>query len=326
VTTPVIGGAGSPSGASATIKTEEQQQQPGASATSTNAPSSALGALASAETLAPSPAAATTPAGPGAAPATTATTTTPTANTNTNTNTNTNNNATAANTATPTAAVPANNSNAAAAGQTQGGASAELSEEEQRKKQEELRRLELEFTQLKEKFFNEKLTGLKREIESLTAGTHDLFLSEVKHLEERRNKKLLLAEYWRKFHARCVDIYTESEKKTADDEFQSETKDLHDRMMKNIVKKRKQLEDEKRDLILNVTENSNDSQQGGNSRATRTLRKRGKESADGSSGGGLDRDAPPKKPNTPDIRVMLTDEEVEHDIMIILRGQLPSAL
>jgi hypothetical protein len=176
-----------------------------------------------------------------------------------------------------------------------------------------------------------------------------VFLQEVKHLEERRNKKLMLAEYWRKFHARCVDIYTESEKKTADDEFQNETKELHDRMMKNIVKKRKQLEDEKRDLILNnnngtgATTSSGigagDTASGGDAfmtggsqqqkANTRTLRKRGKDGADGLGGGnglgGLN-DAPAKKPNTPDIRVSLTDEEVEHDIMIIMRGQLPSAL
>mgnify|MGYP002479993333 CR=1 FL=1 len=45
-------------------------------------------------------------------------------------------------------------------------------EDEQRRKQEELRKIEQEFTQLKEKLFADKLNSIKREIEQLNEGVY----------------------------------------------------------------------------------------------------------------------------------------------------------
>lgn len=53
----------------------------------------------------------------------------------------------------------------------------------------------------------------------ITLGTHEGFLGEVKLLEEKKQRRYLLAEQWRKYQVQSLDIICEAEKKMADDEF-----------------------------------------------------------------------------------------------------------
>lgn len=47
-----------------------------------------------------------------------------------------------------------------------------LTEDEHRRKQEELKKIEQEFTALKEKLFADKMAAIKREVEQLQDGTY----------------------------------------------------------------------------------------------------------------------------------------------------------
>jgi tRNA G10 N-methylase Trm11 len=100
-------------------------------------------------------------------------------------------------------------------------------------------------------------------------GTHQGYLESTKILEERRTQKIWLAEQWRQYQLQCINIAFESEKKQAEDEFQNEKKELKEKLIKSILKKRKQLEEEKNTMSL---------VDGPEIRvSTRTLRKRGKD-------------------------------------------------
>jgi len=203
-------------------------------------------------------------------------------------------------------------------------AAAQIStEEDHKRKQEELKRIELEFTALKEKLFADKMAAIKKEIDQLNDGSHDGYLGEVKLLDEKKRRRYLLAEQWRNYSTQCVDISLEGDKKAADDEFETEATELKERMQKNLQKRRKQAEEEKRDFSLGDTTAAAaaaaaaaaDPQRA----STRTLRKRGakdNQSADGSTNGLSDS----KKPTVPEIRATLTEEEIESDIAAIQRA------
>lgn len=95
-------------------------------------------------------------------------------------------------------------------------------------------------------------------------------MESTKILEERRAQKIWLAEQWRQYQIQCINIAFESEKKQADDEFQNEKKELKEKLVKNILKRRKQLEEEKN--TMNLMDTPTDVRI-----STRTLRKRGKD-------------------------------------------------
>lgn len=110
-----------------------------------------------------------------------------------------------------------------------------MDEEKERRKQEEIRNIEQEFSQLKEKFFAEKIAALKKEIDQLTqgtrsavaiallltlasAGTHEGYLNEIRSLEEKKQRKVLLADQWRSYQQQCLNIAYDAEKKHSEDE------------------------------------------------------------------------------------------------------------
>jgi hypothetical protein len=114
-----------------------------------------------------------------------------------------------------------------------------VDEAQERRKQEEIRKIEQEFSQLKEKFFAEKIAALKKEIDQLTQGSpshstrlhldpfthlslqpgsHEGYLNELRLLEEKKQRKLLLAEQWRQYQQQCLNLAFESEKKHSEDE------------------------------------------------------------------------------------------------------------
>lgn len=198
-----------------------------------------------------------------------------------------------------------------------------LSEEEQRRKQEEIRKIEQEFSALKEKFFAEKIAALKKEIDQLTQGTHEGYLNEIRLLEEKKQRKLLQADQWRHYQVQCLNIAYEAEKKHSEDESLNDAKELQERMLKNMLKRRKQLEEQKADLNLNDA--GPDLGRGRDAGNTRQLRKRGKESGQGGAtsellgAGSVTSEPVAKRTHVPEVRVTLSDDEVDADLLAIQR-------
>lgn len=93
-------------------------------------------------------------------------------------------------------------------------------------------------------------------------------------------------------------------------------------MLKNMLKRRKQLEEQKADLNLSDAPELNRGRDGSN---TRQLRKRGKDALTGAAadlllGNGASLlEAPPKRTQVPEVRVTLSDDEIDSDLHAIQR-------
>lgn len=148
--------------------------------------------------------------------------------------------------------------------------------DEQKRREEcldNMEKIEKEFTDLKEKFFAEKIASLKKELELLKSGEHVGFKEAAKALEEKKNSKVCLAEQWRQYQENNIRIAFDSDTKQAEDEFENDKRELLEKMIKSTVKRRKQLEDEKN--TLNLTGRNGHEAVRTNPYPTRKLRKRG---------------------------------------------------
>lgn len=168
-----------------------------------------------------------------------------------------------------------------------------------------LEKIEKEFSDLKEKFFRDQMEALKAECEAIKLGSHEKFLEKVKELEEKKSEKLWAAQQWREYQLNNINIIYDAEKRQSEEEYKIEKRQLRDRMVHAIEDKIKKLEDEKN--TMNLID-------GGESRITRTLRRRGKEPA---------RDTPPagvkRKLNPPHINYTLKESEILEDLALIQR-------
>jgi len=115
-----------------------------------------------------------------------------------------------------------------------------------------MEKIEKEFADLKEKFFNDKIEALRREYEMIKTGTHQGFLKKCKELDELRQHKLWAAERWKEYQFQNLEHMFEAEKMQAEDEFEADRNVLRDRMMTSAVEKRRKLSDEK--TSLNITD------------------------------------------------------------------------
>lgn len=99
-------------------------------------------------------------------------------------------------------------------------------------------------------------------------------------------------------------------------------------MLKSMLKRRKQLEEQKADLNLNDSGPDMGRREGGN---TRQLRKRGREAINGGVSEAMVASSPTvpeppvsnKRTVVPEVRVTLSDDEVDADFHSILRMRPP---
>lgn len=190
-----------------------------------------------------------------------------------------------------------------------GGNTKELDNKRRDEYLDNMEKIEKEFTDLKEKFFAERLAAIRKELEMLKNGTHQGYLEGTKILEERRTQKIWLAEQWRQYQLQCINIAFESEKKQAEDEFQNEKRELKEKLAKNILKKRNQLEEEKNTMNLIDGPEIRVS--------TRSLRKRGKDSKSDKE----KQNGQFKRPLfAPEIRTELSENEINEDFEAIKKG------
>ena len=192
------------------------------------------------------------------------------------------------------------------------GATGDKEEEKQ-----DMKSIEDEFTQLKEKFFSDKIAAVKAEIEQVEAGVHEGIKSETKALESKRGRRIQLAEQIHRYQIESINQALLADTKCAEDEFIADIKELREKTLKTLNKKKKDLEEEKRDFSLADSGPGADGQRA----STRTLRKRGhgkdltSESSTPAPGPVVEQ---PKK--IPEMRVNLTPEEMDSDMAQIQRG------
>jgi len=170
-----------------------------------------------------------------------------------------------------------------------------------------MEKIEKEFADLKEKFFKDKITQLKREIDSINHDTHPSFREKCRELEEIKAEKIWNAEQWKQYQLQNILNVFESEKRQAEEEFNSEKQQLREKMINAICDKQKKLTEEK--MTMNLTDASDTRTN------TRTLRKRG----------GVSTQPPAnsfkKKLNPPHINYTLRDFEILEDLSIIVNSK-----
>lgn len=184
---------------------------------------------------------------------------------------------------------------------------ADLQEKHRLECLDNLEKIEKEFSDLKEKFFRDQMESLKAECEAIKLGSHEKFLEKVKELEEKKSEKVWAAQQWREYQLANINNMFDAEKRQCEEEYKLEKRQLRDRMLHTIEDKIKKLEDEKNTMSLI---------DGGDSRITRTLRRRKEPAARESQQTGQKR-----KLNPPHISYTLKESEILEDLAVIRGGR-----
>ncbi|PRP82638.1 suppressor of defective silencing 3-like [Planoprotostelium fungivorum] len=162
-------------------------------------------------------------------------------------------------------------------------------------------KIEREFSDLKERFFADKIESLKKELDTLKNGTHQGFLKKCQELEEQQRQRLWAAERWRDYQIENINSIFAAEKQQGEDEYDNEKKSLQEKMINTVQEKKKKLLDEK-----TTAEEKNV-----NARTSQRKRN-GKELKDGGS--------IKRKLNPPHILYTLREDEIKEDLAIIHKG------
>jgi len=181
-------------------------------------------------------------------------------------------------------------------------------EVEEKKNLGNMEKIEKEFADLKEKFFNDKIEALKKEYEMIKNGTHQVFIKKSKELEEIRDHKIWAAEKWKEFQLQNIENIFQAEKSQAEDEFLSDQKALSEKMVNSILEKKKKLIDEKNTLTIS---------DGPEKIIRRTRPKRGKDKEN------KDQSNYRRRLNPPHISYTLKESEISEDLNLIIK-QAPS--
>jgi breast cancer metastasis-suppressor 1-like protein len=155
--------------------------------------------------------------------------------------------------------------------QNQGTQEVDLEEKRRLECLDNMEKIEKEFSILKEKFYADKISHLKTEIDKISEGKHDKYQQKMKDLDKRKEEKVWAAEQWKQYQLMNINNVFEAEKKMAEDEFQSEKDQLKEKMVVALQDKQKKLEEEKNNL--NLTDGLVDMR---SAPAARSLRRRGK--------------------------------------------------
>eukprot|EP01096_Ripella_sp_DP13-Kostka_P012058 TRINITY_DN4963_c0_g1_i1.p1 TRINITY_DN4963_c0_g1~~TRINITY_DN4963_c0_g1_i1.p1 ORF type:complete len:348 (-),score=183.96 TRINITY_DN4963_c0_g1_i1:55-1074(-) len=164
-----------------------------------------------------------------------------------------------------------------------------------------MEKIQKEFTDLKEKFFREQFESLKEELDLLHQGSHQEYLDSVEELNKQFKSKLWRAEQWRQYQIDNVEATYQAEKQQADDDLNVDKQAYKQKLVSAIEKKMQKLDEEKNTMSL------------GESRPTRQLRKRGKETEN--------KEYVRRRLNPPHINYTLRDAEIYEDLDLIVKNR-----
>ncbi|XP_038053854.1 sin3 histone deacetylase corepressor complex component SDS3-like isoform X2 [Patiria miniata] len=103
-------------------------------------------------------------------------------------------------------------------------------------------KLEEEFTEMKEQMYKEKLASLKKQLNSLTDGSHAELNRKLKKLEQVHKERLRMAEVARCCEIEAVEREYIREKKNARDDLEQKKIDLKENLLIELEDKRRMIE------------------------------------------------------------------------------------
>lgn len=116
--------------------------------------------------------------------------------------------------------------------------------------------------------YQDKLSGLKKQLQQLKEGCHPEYNKRMKKLEQVYKERLKLNEVFYKFEIECVDREYVSEKRAAARDFEEKKIELRENLMVELEEKKKNIECER--LAMELTGDSMEIKQV----TTRKLRRR----------------------------------------------------
>eukprot|EP00002_Diphylleia_rotans_P025578 TRINITY_DN5059_c0_g2_i1.p1 TRINITY_DN5059_c0_g2~~TRINITY_DN5059_c0_g2_i1.p1 ORF type:complete len:659 (+),score=155.94 TRINITY_DN5059_c0_g2_i1:58-2034(+) len=125
--------------------------------------------------------------------------------------------------------------------------------EDEKKKREAVFQMiehEKEFALLKEKLFNEKITGLLKEIESIHEEMHPDYVEQAAKAEALRKCKVISCERLRDYQIENVRNHFLAEKVFFDTEFEQEKKNLKERFIIMLQDKQRKFEEERNAMMF----------------------------------------------------------------------------
>jgi len=113
-----------------------------------------------------------------------------------------------------------------------------------------MEKIEKEFSDLKEKLYQDQIQWLKEDMAEIKRGTDEQFTEHCKELEAERQEKLWKAEQWKQHILLSIENMYQAEVKQAADEFEAEKRHLRNRMISALQTQMGKLEDEKNTITL----------------------------------------------------------------------------
>ncbi|XP_018320291.1 sin3 histone deacetylase corepressor complex component SDS3 [Agrilus planipennis] len=164
--------------------------------------------------------------------------------------------------------------------------------------------------EIKEQMYQDKLAMLKKKLQQLKDGTHHEYNKRVRKLEYQYKERLRLNVIFRDYMIECVERDYVKERNAADKEFEEKKIDLKENLLSDFEDKRKTIEAERYSLEL-----TGDSMEV-KTVLTRKLRRRPNDPVP----------VPEKrrKPPVAQITHLLDEKEIENDLKVINRGEIPS--
>lgn len=156
--------------------------------------------------------------------------------------------------------------------------------------------------------YQDKLAGLKRQLDELKNTIHPDYVRKVKKLEFQYKERLRINEIYRDYLMECVERDYILEKKASGKEYEEKKADLKENLLTDFEDKRKMIESERHTMEL--TGDTMDVKP----TITRKLRRRPNEPIPVAA-------EKRRKPTTGQLVLLLDDKEVDSDLKLISRGK-----
>ncbi|EFN79823.1 sin3 histone deacetylase corepressor complex component SDS3 isoform X2 [Harpegnathos saltator] len=166
-----------------------------------------------------------------------------------------------------------------------------------------------EYTEIKEQMYQDKLAGLKKQLQQLNDGTHPDYNRKLKRLETQYRERLSLNIIYRDYLTECVERDYILEKKAAVKEFEEKKIDLKENLLTDMEEKRKIIESDRHTMEL-----AGDSMEV-KPVMTRKLRRRPNDPVP-------EKVEKRRKPAPASLNYLLDEKEIESDLKTISRGKV----
>ncbi|KAM9331296.1 sin3 histone deacetylase corepressor complex component SDS3 isoform 1-T1 [Gastrophryne carolinensis] len=165
----------------------------------------------------------------------------------------------------------------------------------------------VDYVEMKEQMYQDKLTSLKRQLQQLQEGTLQEYQKRLKKLDQQYKERLRNAELFLQLETEQVERNYIKEKKAAVKEFEDKKVELKENLIAELEEKKKMIENEK--LTMELTGDSMEVKP----IMTRKLRRRPNDPVP----------IPDKRRKpAPDLNYLLTDEQIMEDLRLLNKASI----